>query len=341
MSELDKTIEELEEEILQEMDGESSTNVEELDEMGMNMKKEKMKKEMKKEKMKEEEEEDDDDEDMEEMNMNMKKEKMKKEMKKEKMKKEMKKEKMKKEEFEERLSHVDVTDDVEALTSGEELTEEFKEKASVIFEAAVKSKLREEVQRIEEEKELEVQEYINEHKDELVEKVDKYLNYVVEQWMSDNQLAVERGLKGEIAEDFISGLRTLFEEHYIDVPNEKYDILEAQSEKLEEMEEKLNEEIQKNVELKSQVSTHIKESIFVEVSEELSDTEQEKFKSLVEDLEFIDEESFKFKLNSLKESYFPRTKTVSESVDHDTQIQETEVSDSMAKYVAAISKSVK
>ena len=111
-------------------------------------------------------------------------------MKKEKMKKEMKK--MKKEEFEERLSHVDVTDDVEALTSGEELTEEFKEKASVIFEAAVKSKLREEVQRIEEEKELEVQEYINEHKDELVEKVDKYLNYVVEQWMSDNQLAVER-----------------------------------------------------------------------------------------------------------------------------------------------------
>ena len=384
MSELDKTIEELEEEILQEMDGESSANVEELDEMGMNMKKEKMKKEMKKEKMKKEEE---DDEDMEEMNMNMKKEKMKKEMKKEKMKeedddedmeegkmmkaskkmkeedddeeddedmeemkkemkkekmkKEMKKEKMKKEEFEERLSHVDVTDDVEALTSGEELTEEFKEKASVIFEAAVKSKLREEVQRIEEEKELEVQEYINEHKDELVEKVDKYLNYVVEQWMSDNQLAVERGLKGEIAEDFISGLRTLFEEHYIDVPNEKYDILEAQSEKLEEMEEKLNEEIQKNVELKSQVSTHIKESIFVEVSEELSDTEQEKFKSLIEDLEFIDEESFKFKLNSLKESYFPRTKTVSESVDHDTQIQETEVSDSMAKYVAAISKSVK
>ena len=348
MSELDKTIEELEEEILQEMDGESSTNVEELDEMGMNMKKEKMKKEMKKEKMKEE----DDDEDMEEGKMMKASKKMKEEdddeeddedmeeMKKEKMKKEMKKEKMKKEEFEERLSHVDVTDDVEALTSGEELTEEFKEKASVIFEAAVKSKLREEVQRIEEEKELEVQEYINEHKDELVEKVDKYLNYVVEQWMSDNQLAVERGLKGEIAEDFISGLRTLFEEHYIDVPNEKYDILEAQSEKLEEMEEKLNEEIQKNVELKSQVSTHIKESIFVEVSEELSDTEQEKFKSLIEDLEFIDEESFKFKLNSLKESYFPRTKTVSESVDHDTQIQETEVSDSMAKYVAAISKSI-
>ena len=347
MSELDKTIEQLEEEILEEMNEDPSVadTEEELDEMmkkekmkkEMMMKKDKMKKEMMKKKddeeemdemkkMKKEEEDEDDDEDMEEM---MKKEKMKKEMK-----------KMKKEEFEERLSHVDVTDDVEALTSGEELTEEFKEKASVIFEAAVKSKLREEVQRIEEEKELEVQEYINEHKDELVEKVDKYLNYVVEQWMSDNQLAVERGLKGEIAEDFISGLRTLFEEHYIDVPNEKYDVLEAQSEKLEEMEEKLNEEIQKNVELKSQVSTHIKESIFVEVSEELSDTEQEKFKSLIEDLEFIDEESFKFKLNSLKESYFPRTKTVSESVDHDTQIQETEVSDSMAKYVAAISKSV-
>ena len=256
-------------------------------------------------------------------------------MKKEKMKKEMKK--MKKEEVEERLSQVDVTDDVEALTNDSELTEEFKEKASVIFEAAVKSKLREEIQRIEEEKEIEYLQYIDEYKDELTEKVDKYMNYVVEQWMNDNQLAVERGLKGEIAEDFISGLKTLFEEHYIDVPNEKYDILEAQAQQIEELEEKLNEQIQNSVDLNSKVSTYIKESIFNEVSAELSDTEQEKFKSLIEDLEYIDEESFKFKLNALKESYFPKTKTVSESVDsQNTSVENVEVSDSMAKYLQAI-----
>ena len=355
MSELDKTIEELEEEIIDEMKESSSADSEkELDEM---MKKEKMKKEEEEDeeevdemkmvksskKMKEEEEDEDEEEKNEEFppkKDDEEDEDEKAEMhKKEKMKKEMMKKKVK-EDFEARLSQVDVTDDVEALTSGEELSEEFKEKASVIFEAAVKSKLREEVERIEEEKEREVQEYIDVHKDELVEKVDKYLNYVVEQWMSKNQLAVERGLKGEIAEDFISGLRTLFEEHYIEVPNEKYDILESQSEKLEEMEQKLNEEIQKNVDLKSQVSTHIKDSIFVEVSEDLSDTEKEKFKSLAEDLEFIDEESFSFKLNSLKESYFPKTKIVSESVDHDAHIQESEISDSMAKYVAAISKNI-
>ncbi len=326
------------------MKEEEEEDEEEMDEM---MKKERMKKEMMMKKKKMEEVEHDDEEEVDEMKM-MKASKMKKEeededddedmeemMKKEKMKKEMKK--MKKEEVEERLSQVDVTDDVEALTNDSELTEEFKEKASVIFEAAVKSKLREEIQRIEEEKEIEYLQYIDEYKDELTEKVDKYMNYVVEQWMNDNQLAVERGLKGEIAEDFISGLKTLFEEHYIDVPNEKYDILEAQAQQIEELEEKLNEQIQNSVDLNSKVSTYIKESIFNEVSAELSDTEQEKFKSLIEDLEYIDEESFKFKLNALKESYFPKTKTVSESVDsQNTSVENVEVSDSMAKYLQAI-----
>jgi hypothetical protein len=247
------------------------------------------------------------------------------------------KKKMKKESFEDRLASIDVSEDVNALTEGHDLSEEFKEKASVIFEAAVKSKLREEIQRLEEEKEEEINEFVDVYKDELTEKVDKYLNYVVEQWMTENQLAVERGLKGEIAEDFIAGLKGLFEEHYIDVPNEKYDILESQEQQLENLETKLNEEIQRNVDLKNQVSQYIRESIFVEVSEDLSATEKEKFGSLVEELEYIDEESFKFKLSALKESYFPRTKVVSESVDtQDTSIENVEVSGSMAKYLQAI-----
>jgi hypothetical protein len=247
------------------------------------------------------------------------------------------KKKMKKESFEDRLASIDVSEDVNALTEGHDLSEEFKEKASVIFEAAVKSKLREEIQRLEEEKEEQINEFVDGYKDELVEKVDKYLNYVVEQWMTENQLAVERGLKGEIAEDFIAGLKGLFEEHYIDVPNEKYDILESQEQQLENLETKLNEEIQRNIELKNQVSQYIRESIFVEVSEDLSATEKEKFGSLVEELEYIDEESFKFKLSALKESYFPRTKVVSESVDtQDTSIENVEVSGSMAKYLQAI-----
>ena len=239
--------------------------------------------------------------------------------------------------LEDRLSQIDVSEDVSALTEGHDLTEEFKEKASVIFEAAVKSKLREEIQRLEEEKQAEIEEYVDGYKDELVEKVDKYLNYVVEQWTNDNQLAVERGLKGEIAEDFIAGLRTLFEEHYIDVPNEKYDVLESQAQQIEDLENKLNEQIQNSVDLKNEVSKYIRESIFVEVSEDLSDTEKEKFESLVTETEYIDEESFRFKLTALKESYFPKTKTISESVDtQDTSVENVEVSGTMAKYLQAI-----
>ena len=210
--------------------------------------------------------------------------------------------------LEDRLSQIDVSEDVSALTEGHDLTEEFKEKASVIFEAAVKSKLREEIQRLEEEKQAEIEEYVDGYKDELVEKVDKYLNYVVEQWTNDNQLAVERGLKGEIAEDFIAGLRTLFEEHYIDVPNEKYDVLESQAQQIEDLENKLNEQIQNSVDLKNEVSKYIRESIFVEVSEDLSDTEKEKFESLVTETEYIDEESFRFKLTAFERKLLSKDK---------------------------------
>jgi hypothetical protein len=369
MSELDKTIEQLEAEILEEMNdanapkksakspdkmqsvsGETEDLGEKPEAAASKMKKAAQPKtisastefdmedaeeleEKKKMSMKEMEDEDEeeDEEDMEEaMDMEDDEEEDEEEEMEE-------KKKMKKESFEDRLASIDVSEDVNALTEGHDLSEEFKEKASVIFEAAVKSKLREEIQRLEEEKEEQINEFVDGYKDELVEKVDKYLNYVVEQWMTENQLAVERGLKGEIAEDFIAGLKGLFEEHYIDVPNEKYDILESQEQQLENLETKLNEEIQRNIELKNQVSQYIRESIFVEVSEDLSATEKEKFGSLVEELEYIDEESFKFKLSALKESYFPRTKVVSESVDtQDTSIENVEVSGSMAKYLQAI-----
>ena len=244
--------------------------------------------------------------------------------------------------LDERLSSVDVTEDVAALTEGEELSEEFKTKAATVFEAAVKSKLRSEVERIESAKTQEVAEEINKVRDELTEKVDAYMNYVVEEWMKENEIAIERGLKGEIAEDFISGLKALFEEHYIDVPDEKYDILENQSTKIDELEAKLNEQIEKNAEMKKANGQLVRESVFAEVSSDLADTEVEKFKSLAEDVEFTDEESFRSKLDTLKESYFPKAKSVAESVDTETDGSESlDTTGAMAAYMSAITKNVK
>ena len=246
-------------------------------------------------------------------------------------------------EIEEKIKSISVKEDVDALTEGEELSEEFKEKAATVFEAAVKSKMRSEVERIVEavnsEKETEMETF----KDELTEKVDTYLNYVVETWSKENELAIERGLKGEIAEDFISGLKQLFEDHYIDVPDEKYDVLEAQSEKIAELEEKLNEEIQKNVDISQQNSGLVREQMIAEVSEDLADTEIEKFKSLTDDVEFVDEESFKEKLNTLKESYFPKTQPSSNagtSVDDENggTAQDVDTTDAMKAYMSAISR---
>ena len=246
-------------------------------------------------------------------------------------------------EIEEKIKSISVKEDVDALTEGEELSEEFKEKAATVFEAAVKSKMRSEVERIVEavnsEKETEMETF----KDELTEKVDTYLNYVVETWSKENELAIERGLKGEIAEDFISGLKQLFEDHYIDVPDEKYDVLEAQSEKIAELEEKLNEEIQKNVDMSQQNSGLVREQMIAEVSEDLADTEIEKFKSLTDDVEFTDEESFKEKLNTLKESYFPKTQPSSSagtSVDDENggTAQDVDTTDAMKAYMSAISR---
>ena len=244
--------------------------------------------------------------------------------------------------LEDRLASVDVSEDVSALTQGEELSEEFKDKAATIFEAAVKSKIRSEVARIEMEKTQEVAEEINTIRDELTEKVDAYMNYVVEEWMKENEIAIERGLKGEIAEDFISGLKSLFEEHYIDVPDEKYDILGSQSDKIDELEAKLNEQIEKTAELKKSHDVLVRESVFAEVASDLAATEVEKFKSLAEEVDFTDEESFKAKLDQLKESYFPKATTIAESVDSESDGSEAfDTTGAMAAYMAAISKNVK
>ena len=244
--------------------------------------------------------------------------------------------------LDERIASVDVSDDVSALTQDAELSEEFKDKAATIFEAAVKSKLRSEVERIEMEKTQEVAEEINKVRDELTEKVDNYMNYVVEEWMKENEIAIERGLKGEIAEDFISGLKALFEEHYVDVPDEKYDILGQQSEKIDELEAKLNEQIEKSAELKKSHDVLVRDRVFNECSSDLADTEVEKFKSLVEEVDFSNEESFKEKLDQLKESYFPKATTVAESVDSESDGTESyDTTGAMSTYMAAISKNVK
>ena len=244
--------------------------------------------------------------------------------------------------LDERIASVDVSDDVSALTKDEELSEEFKDKAATIFEAAVKSKLRSEVERIEEDKVQEVAEEVNRVRDELTEKVDNYMNYVVEEWMKENEIAIERGLKGEIAEDFISGLKDLFAEHYIDVPDEKYDLLGTQSEKIDELEAKLNEQIEKSAEMKKSHDVLVRESVFAEVSSDLAATEVEKFKSLAEEVDFSNEESFKEKLDQLKESYFPKATTVAESVDSETDSSESfDTTGAMAAYMAAISTNVK
>ncbi len=242
-------------------------------------------------------------------------------------------------EIEEKIKSINVKEDVDALVEGEDLTEEFKDKAATIFEAAVKSKTREEVTRIHENMTSEFEEKLEESVEALTEKVDTYLNYVVEEWTKENELAIERGLKGEIAEDFISGLKQLFEDHYIDVPDEKYDVLEAQSEKIAELEEKVNNVMEQNIALTSVKSGLVREQVISEACEDLTDTEIEKFKSLTEDVDFADEESFKAKLDTLKESYFPKT-IVEQSFDDEDggTAQDIDTTETMSAYMSAISR---
>ena len=253
---------------------------------------------------------------------------------------------VKKEAIEKRVKEVDVAEHVEALVNGEgDLSEEFKRKAATVFEAAVKSKIRTEIERLENEYEEKLKEDVQSATEEMTDKVDTYLNYVTEEWMKENELAIERGLKGEIAEDFISGLKQLFEDHYIDIPDEKYDVLEAQSEKISELESKLSETIEKNVSLKDNNATLVKEQVISEVSEDLADTEIEKFKSLIDDVDYSDEDSFREKLGTLKESYFPKT-PISESTETVDDVetgtaQDIDLTPSMDAYMSAIGRTVK
>ena len=254
-------------------------------------------------------------------------------------------EKEKKEAVEKRVKDINVKEHVDALMNGEgDLSEEFKRKAATVFEAAVKSKVREEVERLEEDYRKDLEENMVKTQEELTEKVDNYLNYVVEEWTKENELAIERGLKGEIAEDFISGLKQLFEDHYIDVPDEKYDVLEAQSQKISELEAKLNEEVEKNISFKNNNAKLVREQVISQCTGDLTEVEIEKFKSLTEDVDFTDEDSFRSKLDTLKESYFPKNKpTVTETTDdvETGNAQDIDTSSSMAVYMKAIGKGVK
>jgi hypothetical protein len=256
-----------------------------------------------------------------------------------------KKDKMMKAGYHKEESELDIKADVDALVGDSDLSEEFKQKAATIFEAAIKAKVKEESQRLQGEYETKLKEDTETHKAELVEKVDSYLNYVVEEWMQENKIAIERGIKGEIAEDFIGGLKKLFEDHYIDVPDEKYNVLEDQASKIEDLEKKLNEEIEKNVKLNKDNGELKKEEIIAKSSEDLTDVETEKFNKLAEEVEYSNEEDFTSKVKTIKDSYFGK-KEEAKSNDIDDvavgdgseQVDPADLTNSMAAYTAAISK---
>ena len=237
---------------------------------------------------------------------------------------------------------IDVSEHVDALVNGEnDLSEEFKTKAATVFEAAIKSKVGEIAESMEADYNNKLEQESAKAKEELTEKVDSYLSYVVEEWMKENEIALERGIKGEIAEDFISGLKKLFAEHYIDVPDEKYDVLEAQATKIETLEKKLNEQIEKNVELKSENADKTRGELMSEVSSDLADTQKEKFVKLAEEIEYSTAEDFKKKCETIKESYFGVKSKADESLDDvaaGDELSNEDLSKAMAAYTAAISK---
>jgi len=219
---------------------------------------------------------------------------------------------------------VDVEEDVNALLGGEELSEEFREKAKTIFEAALKSKVIEIREALEARYERQLIEEVEAMKDTLIERVDSYLEYVSDEWVSENQLAIENGIKTEMTESFLSGMKGLFEEHYVTIPEEKYDVLHNMVDKLDEMETKLNEQIQKNISLNKRLAEAVADGIFDEISDGLADTQKEKLASLAESVEFESETAYREKMKTLRESYFPtrtvpsataKTETLSEGVE--------------------------
>ena len=240
------------------------------------------------------------------------------------------------------FTEISIDEDVNALVEGEELSEEFKEKAKTILEAAVKGKVVQIKEVLSAEYDQRLVEEVEEIKVALNERVDSYLEYVSDEWFTENQLAVERGLKEELTESFMTGLKGLFEEHYVSIPEEKYDVLESMVEKLDDMETKLNEQIEKNVSLNKRLGESQAGGIFDQVSEGLADTQKEKLASLSESVEFESESEYREKLETLKESYFPNKKSApttakTETLSEGMEAAPADMSGSMAQYLKTMS----
>ena len=245
------------------------------------------------------------------------------------------------------MPEINVKEDIAALVQGEELSEEFKSKAATIFEAAVHQKVMEvssdKIDELEKEFQDNLQEEIVSFRDELTEKVDGYLNYVVEEWMKENELALESSLRSEITEEFMSGLKNLFTEHYIEVPDEKVDIVENLFDKVEELEEKLNSQIQENVKVKDELNDYRKNKILEEVCEDLADTQAEKMKSLVDGVTYEENaDDFENKVKMIKESYFPNQVKQDENIEQEDVVSEEEVNETpkMNNIMEAYSKAI-
>ena len=246
---------------------------------------------------------------------------------------------------EEEEEAIDVETDIQALLEGEELSEDFTNKARTIFEAAIRSKVAEMKEQVKSEYEENLIEQVQSIKEELTDRVDSYLEYVADEWIAENQLAVEKGLKTEMTESFLTGMRSLFEEHYVSIPDEKYDVLENMVDKLDEMEGKLNEQIDKNVALNKRLSESVADVIFAEVAEGLALSQKDKFASLAENVEFESETSYREKLATLRKSYFPENAGVqrdeSENLSEETQstqYQTTPVSNTMERYLQTLNR---
>ena len=234
---------------------------------------------------------------------------------------------------------LDVSDDVKALLEGTELSEEFAEKAKTIFEAAVKAKISEEYDKLVEHFGNELEKQLESAKAELSEEVNGTVNYAVTQWLEENQVAVDRGIRNEITEDFIAGLKNLFEEHYISIPDDKVDVVEGMAESIREMEERLDEQVKANVKLQNRLNESAKLNILSTVSEGLADTQKEKLAALAEGLEFVTEEDFSKKVKTIKESYFKESvATPAAEVADETPVEGEEVSPAMAQYLNALNR---
>ena len=240
--------------------------------------------------------------------------------------------------FDPTLNKEEVDIHVEALLEGEGLSDDFKEKASVIFEGAVNSKVDETVENLKEQFDVQLEQATEEIQEDLSTKIDTYLNYVVEQWLEDNKLAVEKGLRTELTEDFIGGMKTLFEQHYIDVPETKIDIFDDLSERVEELEDKLNAEIDKNIQLEEKLSQSEKEGIIEESAQDLSEIQTEKLKELAGVVDFTSTKEFSEKVQMIKENYFPNA---SESKPVESAPEYVGKGGSMDRYTQMLSRSIK